>query len=61
VCYFRNPTCMNGSDKQRLLDYLGHMLEAIGRINRYITGLSGVVEMTTPGQISFLRRHKWGI
>jgi len=52
---------MNGSDKQRLLDYLGHMLEAIGRINRYITGLSGVVEMTAPGQISFLRRHKWGI
>lgn len=52
---------MNRSDKQRLLDCVGHMLEAIARINRYIAGLSGVVEMITPGQISFLRRYKWGI
>ncbi len=31
---------MRETDKQRLRDYLGHMLEAIDRINRYILDLS---------------------
>jgi len=30
---------MSRADKLRINDYLGHILEAIGRINRYVGGL----------------------
>ncbi len=38
-------------DRQRLTDYLGHMLEAIERIDRYVADIDEVVEKTVISKV----------